>query len=305
LALLSVLATSIVLVARHWWFFELFSHFRIQLLVFQLLLLVVFLILGRPLWVVIIGIASAVNGIAVGDYVVAGAVTDPLNDAAAEVRILSANVLSSNPDPSGLIDLLQAARPDVFAVIEFTDLFATALTALNAEYPHRVLAPEAGTFGIAVYSRWPIVSHAILDLRGFTAIDAQIVSQSGIWHFVAVHTVPPTGSQMASIRNLQLEQLAQHVADLSAPHVVAGDFNLTPFSPRFTDFLALTGLMDALRGRGPGYTWPVAFPPLGIAIDHVLVSAEFTVVDYARAGDIGSDHYPVIADIIRRRTSLD
>lgn len=302
---LSLIATAFVLLARIWWFFELFSHFRMQLLATQCVLLIAFLVLRRPMWALIIGAVGVINGVAVRDYLVPVRDFAGAEDRAVEIRVLTANVLASNSDPAKFVDLIEAEEPDVFAVLEFTQTFAEALDSLTENYPNQILIPQRGPFGIAVYSRWPIVGRNVLELEGITGIDAEIMDARGAWHFIAEHHVPPMNSDMAALRNRQLVRLGQYVNTIAAPRVVVGDFNITPFSPWFRDFAEQTTLENALRGRGPSYSWPEFFPLLGIPIDHVLVSPEFTVVDYHRAGDIGSDHFPVIVDMIRSAMSLD
>lgn len=304
LGALSLLATVFILLARQWWFFELFTHFSVQLLAAQLLLLGASLIMRKVLWAVLIAVACVINGLTVRDYVLPGGNYVPDDAAPAQIRVLNANVRSSNADPAALIAVVTAVEPDIIAVLEFTERTAAALAPLNAAYPHQMLAPEPGNFGIAVFSRLPFVTAEQFELSGFAAIDVQIDAEQD-WHFIAVHPVPPINADMAALRNRQLDQLGTYLVDAGAPHIVVGDLNMTPFSPVFRDFTAANDLSDALRGRGPQYTWPVSFPLLGIPIDHVLVSTEFEVIDFFHAGDIGSDHFPVIADINPSRFSLD
>ena len=219
--------------------------------------------------------------------------------------MLTANVLAASDNADALIDLVTATEPDVFAVLELTEEFAEALAALDTQYPHQVLAPELGNFGIGVYSRLPLGETEVLDLYGYAAIDAQIVSGEAPWHFVTAHPMPPMTAELAALRNRQLTRLAEHVADINNDRMVVGDLNVAPFSPTFAAFIEHTELHDSLRGRGLAFTWPTSFPLLGIPIDHVLLSSGFEAVDYLRGRDIGSDHFPVIVDINRSRNSLD
>ena len=321
LALGGVLATLLAALAGSFWPFELITHFRVQLLGLLAVLLAVFLLARRWRWALLVAIAAALNGVPIRAYLLPvapdpdtglpgalaatgtgfdGAARDGMPAAQSDIRVVSANVLARNRDATALIGELQAARPDVFAVLELTAAYERSLAAFAAAYPHQVLHPQSGSFGIAVYSRWPIVDYRLLQLEGFAAIDAQIAAPAGEWHLVAAHLLPPMSAQLAAGRNAQLRSLARHVRTLSGPVVVVGDFNLTPYSPWFADFLERTQLHSALRGRGPQWTWPSFLPLLGIPIDHVLVSRDLAVTAYFRAGDIGSDHYPIIADINRR-----
>src|SRR5690606_12763568 len=98
-------------------------------------------------------------------------------------------------------------------------------------------------------------------------------------------------------RNRQLERLAALRAASPEPLLVLGDFNCTPFSPHFRDWLDAGGLRTTLARRGVGISWPTFLPVLGIAIDHVVVSSEFTVLEHRRLPAFGSDHYPIMARI--------
>ena len=305
LAILSLIATLCVLLARTWWFFDLFANFRIQLFATQLLLLMAVIVLRRPAWAMTIGIACSMNGLAVRNYIVPDSLRHQDTSDVADIRVLNANVRASNTAADGIIALLNRVQPDVFAILEFTDHLADAMRPLDQRYPHRVLVPQNDNFGIAVFSRWPFANTELFDLGGYTAIDVQIMSTNGNWHFIAAHPVPPIGAELARLRNRQLEQLAQRLSAMTTPRIVVGDFNLAPFSPHFADFIDQTGLDNALRGKGPSFTWPSFFLPLGIPIDHVMTSAEFEVTRYFREQDIGSDHFPVVVDVNRRRNRLD
>lgn len=304
-ALLSLTATAFVLLAQYWWFFDLFANFRIQLFAFQLILLFGFLVIRRPVWAIAMGAACILNGIAVRDYMLSTGSYVADDGQPAEIRVLTTNVLATNENADALINLITATEPDVFAVLELTENFAQALSALDRAYPHQALAPELGNFGIGVYSRLPFTRTDVLDLYGYAAIDAQISDGDASWRFVTAHPMPPMTAELAALRNRQLTSLAEHVAAIDTDYMVVGDLNMAPFSPTFAAFLARARLHDSLRGRGFHYTWPTSFPLLGIPIDHVLLSSGFEAVDYFRGSDVGSDHFPVIVDINRNRNSLD
>ena len=81
--------------------------------------------------------------------------------------------------------------------------------------------------------------------------------------------------------------------------VVAGDFNVTPFSVHYGDFLKGTGLRDSALGFGISPTWNRRFPWVAIPIDHVFVSDDLVVMDRRVGPACGSDHSPVIVTLGR------
>lgn len=99
----------------------------------------------------------------------------------------------------------------------------------------------------------------------------------------------------------QAQRLAADVAKLPRPLIVAGDLNASQASPVVQVLLA-AGLRDAFgeAGRGWGYTVGHALRPhlSLLRIDHVLVSREIGVVAAEAGGRWGSEHRPVVADVL-------
>src|SRR5690606_33163560 len=129
------------------------------------------------------------------------------------------------------------------------------------------------------------------------AIDATLVAPAGALRLIGVHLRAPTDPRSAAERDRQLDALAALVARIDGPLVVAGDFNLTPYSPYFEDLVDATGLRDSRTGSGPGFTWPSFFPLLGVPIDHCLVSPDVHVAALRRLSAFGSDHYPIVVEL--------
>ena len=80
------------------------------------------------------------------------------------------------------------------------------------------------------------------------------------------------------------------------------------WSPSYKDFVKKTGLRNARQGFGILPTWPTEAkfspikPPLSwlilIPIDHFLISPEIKVLDIRTGANVGSDHLPLIADLV-------
>ena len=88
-------------------------------------------------------------------------------------------------------------------------------------------------------------------------------------------------------------RLLAHIASQGAAHVVAGNFNLTPFGWRFAQ------LQNAGLGQHATYltTWPARWP-LPVALpDNVLSSETIASVRIGTGPSLGAKHRPLIADI--------
>jgi endonuclease/exonuclease/phosphatase (EEP) superfamily protein YafD len=123
---------------------------------------------------------------------------------------------------------------------------------------------------------------------------------TGAFTVFGVHLRAPTSERRALARNQELRELAARSEAVSEPLIVAGDFNVTPYSPYFLDWLEASGLTDSRRGRTLSTSWPATMPLFGIPIDHVAVNDGFTVVSHRKLPDFGSDHYGVVVELALR-----
>lgn len=302
-----ILAALLPLGARLWWGFELASHFRLQYAVAGLVLALLLMLRRRFAWSAALAAASALGVPSLLAYpplpvfnlratLPAGTVES--GPSAVSLKIASANLFFRNTDPARLAPIVEAASPDLVVLEEFTPAAAKALQRLAHEYPHRVEAPARGPYGIALLSRYPLADARPFALGQTMAIKARVTTPSGSFTIIGVHLRSPTSAAGAAERNRQLGLLAAERARVADPLVVIGDFNVSPFSPYYRDWLAAAHLDDTRRGRTYLATWPTFLPIFSIPIDHCFVSKEFRLTALRRLAAFGSDHYPLVAELL-------
>jgi endonuclease/exonuclease/phosphatase (EEP) superfamily protein YafD len=91
-------------------------------------------------------------------------------------------------------------------------------------------------------------------------------------------------------------EIAQYISGIQGARILAGDLNVTSWSPFFKDWLRESGLHDSRLGFGVQATWPTTSPLFLIPLDHVLVSPDIQVMQRQVGADVGSDHRPVLID---------
>jgi endonuclease/exonuclease/phosphatase (EEP) superfamily protein YafD len=283
---------------RLYWPFELMSHFRPMLaasgVIFALLCLT-----HRPKALAAASLViAAVQAAPLEPYLVppellatARAGSEP------HLRVLTANLHHGWADRGALRRAIENERPDIVVLTEIMPDWVPLLDELGAAYPHRIAGLVGGDFNIAVLSRVALQDGALDTSLGLPIARARLcLAEASCVRIVALHAPPPIYAAP------QRKALLARAADLAAAEpegraIVVGDLNCTPWSPVFADLLDAGGLRDSARGRGLVSTWNSRFPLLGLPIDHVLVGSGL-VVHARRVGpDIGSDHFPVVADL--------
>jgi endonuclease/exonuclease/phosphatase (EEP) superfamily protein YafD len=295
-----VLASAFALGARLWWAFDLFSHFRLQYLVAALMLLVAALALRNHPAAALLAAVALVHGWAIKDLWLGG--TASAAQGGTPLRVVSVNVLSANPTPEAVLQLVGRADADLVVLVDAKSRrWRPVLDELGALYPYR--APSSWRAGapVILLSRHPVVAEEVVrpprGRRPYLVAELAVGGQPLV--VVAVHpsSPSPTGPGHSRRRNRELDHIAEVVRNAERPVIVAGDFNTTPWSPHFKDLVAAAGLRNAARGHGYIATWPTWFWPALIPIDHVLLKGTLAATTVRRGLPIGSDHFPIIADL--------
>jgi endonuclease/exonuclease/phosphatase (EEP) superfamily protein YafD len=284
-------------------------HFRLQYIGFGVLLCVALACAGQRMSAVAIFLVCCINTLtawgALAQLERSGP-GNPSSSSGAALRFAACNVLYRNPEPARTIAWLRGAQLDAVLLQEITPGWRDALQVLAAEFPYQYYSAAwiqrlegAPGRGALLLSRWPIEQVRAVALGAHTepAIVAMLRVNGQALHFIGAHTSWPLGRIVSVERDRQLLLLASLARAATGPIIVAGDFNITPFSPHYQALLAQSGLRSAAGGPGWRPTWPTFLPIVGIEIDHVLVSASITVEKFERGPATGSDHWPVLAQL--------
>jgi endonuclease/exonuclease/phosphatase (EEP) superfamily protein YafD len=300
LLLLATAAVALVNVfplgARLHWVLELTTHFRLQYAALTVALLAV-LVLRRQ-WAAS-SVLVAVGALSVAPllpYLPASPAPQRAS-AAAPLKVLSVNVSFWQFSAPRLLAIVRDEDPDILLVQELTPHAARVLAELDTAFPHHRKFPADGPYGIGLWSRLPLESGETFALGRVPAIEARLRGPTGTFTVIGVHLRAPTTPRRAAARNQELRALAERSAAIAEPLIVAGDFNVTPYSPYFGDWLEASGLTDSRRGRTLSVSWPTTLPLLGIPIDHVAVSDGFTILSHRRLPNFESDHYGIVVEV--------
>ena len=289
-----MLATGATLAARLWWAFDLLSHFRLQYLVVATALGTLALAVRAFPAALACAVVALVHAWAVKDLWLGGA---PVPPGGVPLRVVTANVLNANPTPAKVLDFVRGSGADLVVLVDAHGRrWRPVLAAVGELYPYR--APEGWREGgeVLLFSREPVLADTVVR-PGATPrpfLVARLATAAGPALVVGVHPTSPSLGEGADTRerNFELRRIADAVGGVAGPVIVAGDLNTSPWSPRFRDLLAATGLRDAARGQGWIGTWPAWFRPALVPVDHVLVGGPVAVAGLRRGPLAGARTAP-------------
>lgn len=226
-------------------------------------------------------------------------------DQPADVSIMVANVLMTNREMEEFLEIVHEASPDILVMLEPDKWWMEKLAVLHGDYPYRVAYPASNTYGMALYSKLPLLEHKIyfLNQDSVPSIVATVRLRDGsTFRMMALHPVAPVPSghptNIGSVDEESLKLAGNMLAKDSLPTVLAGDFNDVGWSHNLKEFEKRCKMKDTRRGRGMYNTFKANSWIFRWPLDYVFVSHQWKVTEMERLDDFGSDHFPFMVKLV-------
>ncbi len=296
---IALIATVLAAFGTHAWWLDGLTHFRMQYVVVLILSLAWWLRRYKLLWIVLGMIGLVWNA----SYILSlyrGEVQKGTTQNYFTVMVF--NIRSENTRYEKVLDYLKNSKADVFVIQEINERWMEKLEPWAKTMLGRIELPQDDNFGIAIYSRYPLEQTHVDPLTENTtpSLEGQFWFDGIQVHLLAVHPIPPGGHSNWKLRNRQLDAIAAWSVGQNNNAVVAGDLNVTPWSPFFDRLLRKGRLLHARKGFGLNPTWPALLPPLWVPLDTVLVQNNLEIVQVERGPALGSDHFPFLVTLQTR-----
>lgn len=218
-----------------------------------------------------------------------------------EITILTSNVLMTNKNFQGLIDLVYQHKPDMLVTLETNKEWEDALTPIHKDYPHRLACPLENLYGMHLYSKLPFLEakqrFIVEDDVPSMQIDVMLDSERVTIYFLHPKPPSPTENASAGPRDAELAIVGKEVSEHTNPVIVSGDLNDVAWSPTTRKFRSLSKALDPRRGRGFFNTFHAEYKLVRWPLDHIFHSHHFSLRSVQRLPGYGSDHFPLLSHL--------
>ena len=221
------------------------------------------------------------------------------------LSLLLINVKMSNRESEEVLTVLRERDPDLIVAMEINEWWDKQLKPIEQQYPYTQETINSVAYGMTVYSKYPLeqVSVNYLNNDRVPSYEAIVTFPSGQRaQLFCVHPVPPKHFKKfpdnKGQEEVALEKLGEKVTASNLPVIVAGDLNDVVWG--FTNELTETDdlLYDVRVGRGFYNSFDAQNFLMRWPIDHIFVSKEFKVHHLERLPDVGSDHFPILVELV-------
>lgn len=282
-------------ISQERWMLELLSHFRVQMGIACLALVLLEALFGQPAYAVVAGLAAGLNWAPVLPFLLGR----DRHGSAERIRLALFNVRMRNRDFDRTINYLRELNPDIVALVETDGEWIEAMAPLESMFPFQFSLPHPNSYGLTVLSRHPLISKQAHQLPsgGAPVLYAGVEIAGRTCGLLLAHIPPPLNPAGRRDRDLKLMELASLASTLSPISLLLGDFNITPWARTMGKLKALADLRD-LRETTQGLqaTWPAQAWAIRIPIDQVLARPGINLLSAAVGPRLGSDHLPLLAE---------
>ncbi len=281
-----------------YWLLDMLSHFAVQYALVALIMAVIFYRTQKTAMALASCLLFVVNISVLTDI---GKFAQAAGHTNSTFTVYSANINKTNTEFAKLRSVFMETDSDILLLLEVMDKHIDPLQPLIDEYPYQIVNLNVGSSGTGtvLLSKFPVLEQSVTKYSEFgnMLISATLEINKRRVSFYAAHFPRPRFGQQFSAREKQFVSLAREIEGLSTPVIVAGDLNAAPYSPLFENLIMTSGLRDSRAGFGWLPSWPAYCPPCWLPLDHILVSQDVHVVNRAVGSYIGSDHFPVYAEL--------
>ncbi|WP_026952081.1 endonuclease/exonuclease/phosphatase family protein [Algoriphagus mannitolivorans] len=305
LSIFFLLATFIPLIKLDHWWIRIFDYPRLQKLIILVILDITWVLLGKDsfeisVWITLIGIAILFLAFQVWPYTLFGKKMIKRIPFEKEngIHLIVGNVYQFNTQFQKVVHLIQSRNPDVVFLVETNEKWIEQLQALEKEYPHRILLPKENTYGLAFYSKFPLLREEIKYLVDpeIPSIELDIQLDSGkTVTLYGIHPTPPVPgeNEKSTSRDAEILIVGKKSKNNPNPSLVIGDLNDVAWSYTTSLFLKISEMADPRRGRGLYSTFHAKVPFFRWPLDHVFLSTHFGLSQIKVLPNFGSDHFPI------------
>jgi len=306
LVIISTLATWLPLIRTHQWWIRIFDFPRLQITVFAILVLgLVFIyLLDDPVYFYLMLSVMLANIIYQSLSMIKYTPMYPirsekaiLSDPKNTCKIMMSNVKMDNDKYGEYLELVKTAAPDVILLNEVNHAWVNAINSLDITYPYHVKQPQENTYGMMLYSKFPLhdVEINFLVEEDIPSMYARLELPSG--HLISLHCLHPEPPKIGSDtyeRDTEILLVGKRINEEKNPCVVIGDLNDVAWSYTSELFQKRCGLLDPREGRGFYNTYNVFVPLLRFPLDHFFYTHDFRYIRLQKLEPFGSDHYPIM-----------
>ena len=235
--------------------------------------------------------ALAVTGLVIAGWGIVPQMLGEIPVEGGDVVLYNQNLRWDNADLEVVAEAIRAEGADVVTLQEVSSRTEPLMAMMARDYPFQAFCEfSTGVGGVAILSRLPNWGEPGCA-RGLGLVWMELRPPGGrSFHVASLHLSWPWPHRQPD----HIAKIAPILAEIGAPLLIAGDFNMAPWGHAVTQVAKASGTVP-VRGLRLTLDKPEFWP--GLPIDHVLADPR-ALVEVEVLEKSGSDHHALLARVI-------
>lgn len=175
----------------------------------------------------------------------------PIN-LAEKFRLSLINLSSIDSDPSKVISTITKKSYDLMIFQEFTPNWKSLIEEnLSPDYPNSISLPRIDVYGLKILSKFPIVYADTFHYEEIPILHVDIQKNGSKFSILTAYFPPPIDNGSIEVGVEELKLVADRINKIQNPLIVAGVFNMVPWSTEIQGFKETSKLIDSRSGYIP------------------------------------------------------
>ena len=219
----------------------------------------------------------------------------PAENALPNITVTHFNLSSFDKSSDNYIDLILSTESDIVSFQEYTpDWDRLIASGLVREYPHLHRMVRIDLFGMAIFSKKPIVDLETFYYEKIPNIHMTINSGLQDVNIISSYIAPPGLTGKGQTSKGHLDRLSEYVSESKNPSIVLGEFNQVYWTNEIKEFRDETNLINSRRDISLSSKVPY---------DHIFYSELLECIQFYEIKDQDQNHLG-ITGVFQTKTSV-
>lgn len=186
-----------------------------------------------------------------------------------------------------ILQMLDEEDVEVVSFQELTPNWDRRLRAeLELKYPHSILEKRIDFYGMAVFSRVPIVHKDNFQCEGKPNMNVVVEKDKTKFQIISSYLTPALDNKSLNEAAEQLNSIAEKVNDSARPLIALGEYNMVYWANEIRNFRAKTNLQNSRRDLVDGN--------LRVPYDHIFFSNALECTHFKEVKDKAQNYLGIV-----------
>jgi endonuclease/exonuclease/phosphatase (EEP) superfamily protein YafD len=203
------------------------------------------------------------------------------------VTVVHINLGSVTDNYDNLLTTIEEIDPDIVSLQEFTPDWNLFLhKELIAEFAHSENNVRIDPYGMALYSKYPLIETSMIYHNDIPNLKADISLEGYVISIFSSYVLPPFGLSAVDNTKEHLSKLESEINELGNAVLSLGDFNMVYWANEISQFRSNTQLLNSRREAPVG--------SLKMPYDHIFYSDDLECTSFQEIKDSNQSHIGII-----------